>query len=314
MFSNKTIFDAARKCRLDGKNVLITGANTGIGLETAKECAHRGAKVTIMCRNETKMKVALDALNAITPFCAQGITCDLKSFDSVRQAAAETKKALDHIDICILNAGIMLVPVELIDGIESEQYVNHFSHFLLLAQLYPLLQAAPARPRVVSLSSAAHGAGDGNPDYWKRHESVEAYNKLCKDSGSSFVPYGNSKLANVLHMRKMAEIDADIGFYAVHPGIVDTELGRYWAVNSPWIARAMGWVISMFQKTAVQGAQTSLYCAMEPELEAKSGLYYADVKEAPLSGSVAKCQSKLDLLQDELWTISKEITKCGDFK
>ena len=220
--------------------------------------------------------MALDALNAITPFCAKGITCDLKSFDSVRQAAAETKKTLDHIDICILNAGIMLVPVELIDGIESEQYVNHFSHFLLLAQLYPLLQAAPTRPRVVSLSSAAHGAGDGNvsiksvillhsstskPDYWKRHESIEAYNQLCKDSGSSFVPYGNSKLANVLHMRKMAEIDADIGFYAVHPGIVDTELGRYWAVNSPWIARAMGWVISMFQKTAVQGAQTSLYCA-----------------------------------------------------
>ena len=129
-------------------------------------------------------KVALEALNTIKTDCARGITLDLKSFDSVRQAAAETKKTLSHIDICILNAGIMLVPVELIDGIESEQYVNHFSHFLLLAQLYPLLQAAPGRPRVVSLSSAAHAAGDGNVSISITHGACSLFFFISRITGN----------------------------------------------------------------------------------------------------------------------------------
>ena len=86
----------------------------------------------------------------------------MESFDSVRKAATEVKEKLSCLDICILNAGIMLVPVKLIDGIESQQYVNHFSQFLLLAELYPLLQKAKGRARVVSLSSMAHEAADGN--------------------------------------------------------------------------------------------------------------------------------------------------------
>ena len=94
--------------------------------------------------------------------CAAGILCDLASFDSVRKAASLVKEKLSCLDICILNAGIMLVPVKLIEGIESQQYVNHFSQFLLLAELYPLLQKAQGRPRVVSLSSMAHEGADGN--------------------------------------------------------------------------------------------------------------------------------------------------------
>ena len=86
----------------------------------------------------------------------------MKSFGSVRSAAESARKSLSHVDICIMNAGIMLVPLELIDGIESMQYVNHFSHFLFLKEIYPLLEAAPGRPRVVSLSSMAHAMGDGN--------------------------------------------------------------------------------------------------------------------------------------------------------
>ena len=101
-------------------------------------------------------------MNSIRENCASGVLCDLKSFASVREAASTTKEKIKSLDICVLNAGIMLVPTELIDGIESEQYVNHFSHFLLLAELYPLLKAAEGRPRVVSLSSAAHAAADGN--------------------------------------------------------------------------------------------------------------------------------------------------------
>ena len=68
-------------------------------------------------------------------------------------------------------------------------------------------------------------------------------------------------MANVLHMQKLAEMDPSIGFYAVHPGIVDTELGRYWVQNSPKIATMVGWGISLFKKTSYHGAQTSLYCA-----------------------------------------------------
>merc|ERR1712062_130634 len=308
---NAPLYDAQRKILAKGKHVVITGGNTGIGYETAKELYTRGANVTILCRNVEKMNAAIaqitqkEAINKII-----GIEMDLSSFDSVRSAAETITRNKSKIDICILNAGIMKVPLKLCEGFESEQCVNHFSHFLFLSKIMPLIQNAEGKPRVISLSSAAHAWADDNIEkYWKRYNNEQEYKSNCADSMGSWVPYANSKLANILHMEHAATLYNNIGFYAVHPGIVDTELGRYWLANSKMTAAFVGVLMKPFRKTSQQGAQTSIYCSLAPELEDLnySGKYFSDLKEDKVIG-VMKNQEKRKELAQKLWDISHEVT------
>lgn len=163
------------------------GGNCGIGYETAKELAIRGANVTIGCRNEERMSRAIDSIqhdmgvNKNTAGSINGLLLDLESFESVRKAADTLHSQLSHIDICILNAGVMRAPLRLSEQIELHQKVNHFSHFLLLNSIMDLIDNAPSRPRVISVSSRAHLRGNGKGQYWKAFINEEDYHKPWLD-------------------------------------------------------------------------------------------------------------------------------------
>lgn len=303
------IFDSVRDINLHGKSVFVTGGNNGIGFETAKELAIRGAHVTIGCRSEEKMITAITAINAkIQELKSQGKVngqiLDLESFDSVRKAAKEIHEKMEKIDICILNAGIMKVPFRLSEGIEIQQKVNHFSHFLFLNSVMSLIEKAE-KPRVISLSSAAHQMGAGNLKLWRTFESEEEYKKLkLPDSMGSWVPYGESKLANVGHMLQLSKLKPNIQCFAVHPGVVKTGLAEPWKNNWPWTFSVIGPVMNLFLKSSFEGAQTSIFCAISKELEDKkfSGKYFSDCAKTTT-------KTMTDELAEKLWKISEELTK-----
>lgn len=256
--------------RADGKVVLVTGANTGIGKETTRELAKRGAKVYMACRDMNRCQTARDEIVLETKnvdiHCRK---CDLASFESIKQFVNEFKKEEKKLDILINNAGVMRIPNRLFtkEGIELQIGVNHFGHFLLTTLLLDeLKRAAPSR--VVNVSSLAHTRGhikmtDLNSD--QKYDAGEAYNQ--------------SKLANVLFTRSLSKRlhKTGVTVYALHPGVVSTELGRYMTLFNGWFGKIfVKPLLWPFMKTAVAGAQTTLYCALDPELENISGKYFSD--------------------------------------
>lgn len=308
------MFDPERKIRCDGKTIVLTGGNgIGIGFETAKELYTRGGNVIILCRNEQKMQEAIDSIQSVTADntgTISGIKCDLKSFESVRDAAKEVNKKCAKIDICILNAGIMKVKFELVHGIEVHSAVNHFSHFLFLNLIYAKISAVNGR--VVSLSSLAHAFTSGNGEYWKSYASVAEYQanpKTENDTLATWEAYADSKLANMFHMRHLAKIVPNGHFFSLHPGVVDTNLQASWKEHG---REEHDQLIGMQKEqgnlvTPFVGAQTSLYCSLAPELMSSkyNGLYFDDckVKESTFVDNAENADKAKNL-----WDVSVKLT------
>ncbi len=209
------------KAKLTGKTVIITGANTGIGLETAVDLAKRGARVILACRNAEKGKAAVeevkkrsDNFNAV--LFAQ---LDLASLQSVRDFSSKMLETEPQIDILINNAGIMIPPyTKTEDGFEIQFGVNHLAHFLLTNLLLERMKESPAA-RIVNVSSLAHQYGKINFDDL---QSEVSYSRVWA--------YSQSKLANVIFTRSLAARLRDspnVTTYSLHPGSVDTELQRH---------------------------------------------------------------------------------------
>jgi len=256
------------------------------------------------------MDAALTQLKEISSK-VEGILMDLKSFDSVKTASEELRKTVDHIDILILNAGIMKVPLEICEGLESQQCTNHFSHFLFLNLVFDLVKNASGKPRVISVSSMAHQMGKNETFYWRRFENAEAYTKeIGVDTMYSWEPYGASKLANLLHMRHAAKLDPKVSFFSLHPGVVKTELARSWQAASPIMFTLAKPLMGIFLKTPIQGAQTSLYCALspEPDDEKFNGKYFSDIKLTDPHARFAYDNADADKMAEDLWKISEDIT------
>lgn len=275
--------------RLDGKTVLITGANTGIGKETAIDLAKRGARVIMACRDMERGQAALKEV--IENSENDNVTCmklDLSDSKSIREFADNINKGEEKLNILLNNAGVMVCPYgKTADGFEMQIGVNHMGHFLLTHLLLDLIKrSAPAR--IINVSSVAHKFGSINLE---DINSEKAYDKNWA--------YAQSKLANVLFTRSLAKRLEGTGVtaYSLHPGVVQTELWRH--LNGP--QQAVMKVVSPFTKSSVQGAQTSIYCAVEPSLENESGGYYSDC--AP-----AKCSEKAqdDDMAQKLWELSCE--------
>ena len=208
------------KSRLDGKVVVITGANTGIGKVTALELSKKGAKVILLCRSTERGEAAAEEIRKATEGEVIVHKMDLASLKSVRACAEQLNNSLDKIDILLNNAGVATCPLQRTEeGLEMQIGTNHFGHFLLTNLLMPLLKKATPGARIVNVSSLGHTMGQ---IYW---DDIN-FEKTPYDPLNA---YTQSKLANVLFTKELARRGEGSGVsaYSLHPGVVHTELGRH---------------------------------------------------------------------------------------
>ena len=203
---------------LSGKTALVTGCNSGIGYETMRVLALRGAHVYGAGRTLEKAAAACASVSGDTT----PLAVELTDFDSITEATNRIKVAGAPLDILICNAGIMELPeLEQVNGIEKQFYVNHLGHFVLVNQLLDQVVAAP-QGRIVTVSSGRATAATPA-------EGIEFDNLSGENGYRAFSAYGQSKLANALFSRELARRYAgtNVSSNAVHPGMVATNLGRY---------------------------------------------------------------------------------------
>ena len=208
------------KARLDGKTAIITGANTGCGLETAVDFAQRNGRVILACRNRERGEAAVAEVKKRTGNNnVVFMQLDLASLDSVRSFSASVLAQEPRIDILVNNAGVMACPYsKTADGFEMQFGVNHLGHFLLTNLLLERMKKAPAA-RIVNVSSMGHQWGKINFD--ALNPPPEKY--------SSWGAYMQSKLANILFTRSLAKRlqGTKVTANSLHPGAVKTELARH---------------------------------------------------------------------------------------
>ncbi|MGB1253656.1 MAG: SDR family oxidoreductase [Candidatus Promineifilaceae bacterium] len=273
------------------KIVIVTGANSGIGKETALSLAKQGATVVMVCRNQARGSAALNEIKqASGSENVHLMLCDMGSFASIRAFATQFKAQYDRLDVLVNNAGLMNSSrQETVDGIETTFAVNHLGYFLTTMELLDLLQAsAPAR--IVNVASAAHDVGTFNFDDYQRTKKY-----------SAFQVYGESKMANILFTRELARRLADTGVTvnAVHPGFVATNF----ATNNGLLYKVgMRVVGRIFGRNTQHGAETSIHLASSPDVEGITGEYYADkkiTKTHPFAEDVAA--------QKQLWELSEQL-------
>ncbi|NJN53059.1 MAG: SDR family oxidoreductase, partial [Gammaproteobacteria bacterium] len=258
---SSTAADVVSDIDLSGRTALVTGVNSGIGKETMRVLAARGAHVIGTARTLDKAQAAVHESGAAT-----GLACELEDLDSIRACAAAVIAEGRALDIIIANAGIMALPQrETVRGIEKQFATNHLGHFLLINLLQALIEAAPAA-RVVIVSSEAHRQA---PSAGIDFDDLGAERKY-----SAWRAYGQSKLANVLFAAALAQrLQNGATANSLHPGVIGTNLGRH---MNPLLSAGLGLFMRPFSKSVAQGAATSCYVATRPEASGVSGQYFSD--------------------------------------
>lgn len=293
---------------LNGKTILITGASTGIGYETARALLSAHAEVIIAARNKTKGEQAVQQLRTEYPASlSHFLPLDLGSLASVRQTAAQFVTHWNNLDVLINNAGIMATPQNYTpDGFEQQFATNFLGHFLLAQLLLPaLLQAAPAR--VVSLTSGTHRASDIH------FEDIQ-YRQRPYDKWEA---YGQSKTADALLAVALTRHFGAQGITsnAVNPGGIRTGLQEQYLTPAEIRARyydEAGNLLPSF-KTPEQGAATTVWASVAPELEGIGGLYLEDCRRGvPYNPDVSMLTGYMPYALDSdhaerLWTISETL-------
>ncbi|XP_054164950.1 WW domain-containing oxidoreductase-like [Oppia nitens] len=282
---------------LTGKVVLITGANTGIGLETARSMASHGAHIIMACRSVDKANEAIIEIKRNTPKAKlNAFECDLQSLQSVQNFAKQFLSLDLPLHILILNAGIMSLPHSLtVDGYETTFQTNHLSHFYLTKLLQQkLIDSRPAR--VVVLSSESHRFSTINIETI----SEDWISPPTSRNFVSMMAYNDTKLCNVLFSN---ELNYRLSIYGVtsnacHPGnMINTDLSRNW-----WLMRLLFAFVRPFTKSLGQGASTTVYCSTAPELEGVGGLYFNNCFRCEAS----KTAHNNDL-SAKLWLLSEKM-------
>lgn len=288
-----TAEEVASQFDITSKLYVVTGGNTGLGLETVRVLASRGARVITGVRRPDVTETAINALEL--PQEARErieiLPLDLSSLDSVLNFSQELRSRPEVLDGLVLNAGVMALPeyIPTADGFESQWGINHFGHFTLTLLLLPRLVAKQGPTRVVSVSSQAHLR---SPRF--RAEILPP----SRERYDPFPNYGLSKLSNILFANALNERlqDRQVTAYSLHPGVIPTDLGR----NNSWATFFYeSRIARFFMKTIPQGASTQVYCLLEDAAQAPPGHYYLDNHQAEAREDAASLENAT-----QLWDIS----------
>jgi len=277
---------------LTGKTAVVTGCNSGLGYETMRVLAMRGAHVIGTGRNLEKARKACSSVaGKTTP-----VAMELSDFSSIVQCVETISKLGLPIDILVCNAGInTFSDLELVNGIERTFVVNHLGHFVLVNQLMPLIKES-SESRIVHVSSRSaytqapvagidfdNLRGEGAFEYWEA--------------------YGRSKLANALFSLELSSRleGSSMTSNALHPGLVQTNIAR----NAPVVLRtAFDWFGGLISKTPEQGAATQVYIATNPDIKGVSGAFFEDCNVVNVIGNHHLFNKPM---AESLWSISEEM-------
>jgi NAD(P)-dependent dehydrogenase (short-subunit alcohol dehydrogenase family) len=285
---------------LTGKVIIVTGGNSGLGYESVKAFAEKGAEVILTARSMEKGEQAKAEIGE-TKGKIVVMQLDLASFESIRKFAKSFEKAYNSLDILLNNAGIMTTPYYLTeDGLEAQNGVNHFGHFMLTGLLFDLIKKTPGA-RIVNVSSNAHKQGKMD------------FNNYLFEEGKGYSPiksYGRSKLANLLFTLELQDRfkanGIDVIAVSAHPGVAETNLARH-LEGKLWFKLLLP-VFKMISHSQAQGALPQIRAAVDPEV--KGGEYFGPHKGMKGYPVVVKSNAASHNKEDakRLWELSEQLT------
>lgn len=277
---------------MENKLCIVTGANSGIGYETTKALAQKGAYMVMVCRNEERAEKAKQQIIEETGNSGiEIVLCDFSIQSEIKKAAQEIGEKFDKIDVLINNHGFLASERnETVDGLEETFAVNHIGYFLFTNLLLEQLKAAESA-RVINVASEAHRVGEFDPD-----------NIQLKEGFKPFKAYGNSKLFNILFTKELAHrlLETSVTTYSLHPGVVGSNFGQ----SGSWLMSLMYTIGKPFMISSKKGAKTSIYLAASPEVENVNGAYFKN-KKATIPSKTAR---DADAAR-KLWNMSEKL--CG---
>jgi NAD(P)-dependent dehydrogenase (short-subunit alcohol dehydrogenase family) len=289
---------------LTAKVIIVTGSNSGIGFEAAKEFTRNGAYTILACRNMDRAHDARDRITALIPSAhAEIMHLDLANLESVQRFAREFQERYSRLDALVNNAGIMMAPyTKTVDGFESHFATNHLGHFALTGQLLNVLLATPGS-RVVNVSSSGHRMGRMN------------FENMMFDQGIDYAPmraYGRSKLANLLFtyelQRRYNATRIDALAVAAHPGMSNTRLGRH--LETKWYFKMLIPLMSWMMQSASMGALPTIRATVDPHV--KGSEYYGPSGFREMRGYpvIVRSNTASHNMDDarKLWDISEQLT------
>ncbi len=289
---------------LTGKLILVTGGNSGLGFESVKTFASRGARVILSGRSLERAENACSEILRLCPGASvEAAQLDLANLMSVRQFASRFIDKYSRLDVLLNNAGIMTTPYfQTIDGIEGQMGTNHFGHFALTGLLMPVIKRTK-KSRVVNVSSIAHKAG-----------KIDFNNPLF-ENGNGYSPikaYGRSKLANLLFtyelQRYFEKTGTDSISAAAHPGVSATQLFRH--LDTKFYFRIIRPLMKQITQDGSIGALPQIRAATDPDVKGQD--FFGPSGFMELKGYPVKVKSNTRSLNPELarklWKLSEDIT------
>lgn len=289
---SSTADEVVSELRLTGRNILITGCNSGIGYEVMRALSRRGAAVIGTARDATKARSACASAGGLF-----GLECDLTDPGSIRSCTAQVKDLGIKLDAVICNAGVMALPrLELVCGYEAQFFINHIAHFILVTGLLDVLTDSA---RIVVTSSTAHRLAPRG--------GIDFDNLRGQGPYGPVRAYAQSKMANLLFAKELARrfSGTERTANALHPGIcLGTGLTRHVQLTTGVKKMISAPLDRLFLKTVEEAAATTCYVAAHPDASRLSGYYFTD-------SNIAKPRADAEdsALAESLWSDSRRIAR-----